>query len=191
MIKAVIFDCFGVLVYGTFDEVYARAGGDAVKDADFIDELIGSANLGIITPNEMRLRAIKKSGVSENAWLEAIASTQYPSKELLAYAAGLKEQYKIAVLSNANIGTLERKFTPEQLAIFDAVIVSAEVHVMKPDPAIYFLIAEKLGVKPEECVFIDDSPVFCQAAEAVGMQAICYKNFDKFKLDLETILDNQ
>lgn len=191
MIKAVIFDCFGVLVYGTFDEVYTRAGGDAIKDVVFIDELLGSANLGLITPNEMRLKAIKKSGVSENAWLQAITSTQYPSEKLLAYAANLKKHYKIAVLSNANIGTLQRKFTPEQLAIFDAVIVSAEVKVMKPDPAIYLLTAKKLGVKPEECIFIDDSPVFCQAAEAVGMQTICYKNFDKFKLDINAILNNQ
>lgn len=180
-----------MLVYGTFDEVYARAGGDAVKDAAFIDELIGSANLGLITPNEMRRKALEKNGITEDAWEKAITSTQYPSEDLLAYAASLKKQYKIAVLSNANIGTLQRKFTPEQLAIFDAVIVSAEVHVMKPDPAIYCLTAEKLSVKPEECIFIDDSPAFCQAAESVGMQAICYKNFDKFKVDLGATLNKK
>lgn len=189
MIRAVIFDCFGVLINGTFDEVYARAGGDPLQDADFIDELIGSANLGLITQAQMRQQVLAKTGISEDSWQQALVTTQYPSEDLLVYALSLKDRFKIAILSNANLGTLERKFTPEQLAIFDTVVVSAEVHVMKPDPAIFRLTAEKLGVKPIECIFIDDSQGFCEAAKAVGMQAVCYKNFQQFKTDVELLLD--
>lgn len=188
MIKAVIFDCFGVLVNGTFDEVYARAGGDPARDASFIHALIGSANLGLITPSQMRQQVLAKTGVTEDTWQKALNSTQYPSEDLLAYAQSLKKRYKIAILSNANLGSLERKFTPEQLALFDVVVISAEVHVMKPDPAIFRLTVEKLGVKPQECIFIDDSQGFCEAANAVGMQTICYKNFLQFKADIEHIL---
>jgi epoxide hydrolase-like predicted phosphatase len=188
MIKAVIFDCFGVLVNGAFHDVYARLGGYPEKDHAFIEDLLGQANLGFITSDDMRDQVTLQLGITDRQWQDAINSTQLPSEPLLTYAKSLKDRYKIAILSNANVGTLERKFTPAQLLIFDAVIVSAEVHITKPDPAIYALTAEKLGVKPEECVFLDDIPEYCQGAESVGMKSICYKNYVQGKRDLETLL---
>lgn len=188
MIKAVIFDCFGVLVNGAFHDVYARLGGDPEKDHAFIEDLLGQANLGLISSDDMSDQVTLQLGITDEQWLQAINSTQLPSEPLLAYAKSLKDRYKIAILSNANVGTLQRKFTQEQLGIFDVVIVSAEVHVMKPDPAIYALTADKLGVKPEECVFLDDIPEYCQGAENVGMKSICYKNFVQGKQALEALL---
>lgn len=188
MIKAVIFDCFGVLVNGAFHDVYGRLGGDAEKDHAFIEDLLGQANLGFITSDEMRDQVILQLGITDEQWQQAINNTQQPSEPLLAYAKRLKDRYKIAILSNANIGTLERKFSPEQLQLFDAIVVSAEVHITKPDPAIYILTAEKLGVAPEECVFLDDIPEYCQGAESVGMQSICYQNFVQGKQALEALL---
>lgn len=189
MIKAVIFDCFGVLINGTFDEVYRRAGGDPNKDEAFIDELLGYANLGIITSSEMRDKAVKQIGTTAKKWQDAINTAQLPSGAMLEFVAELKKSYKVAVLSNANIGTLDRKFSKEQLALFDAVVVSAEVHVMKPDKEIYLLAAEKLGVQPDECVFTDDISGYCEAARRAGMQAIHFQNLKHFKNELRQVLD--
>lgn len=188
MIKAVIFDCFGVLVNGAFHDVYARLGGDAEQDSDFIDDLLGHANLGLMTSDDMQEKVTEQLGITDQQWQVAIHNTQQPSLPLLEYAKSLKDRYKIAILSNANVGTLERKFTPEQLQLFDVVVVSAEVHVMKPDPVIYTLTAERLGVEPGECVFLDDIPEYCAAAEATGMKTICYQNFVQGKRDLEVLL---
>lgn len=188
MIKAVIFDCFGVLVSGAFEEVYSRAGGNPQKDAKFIDDLLGQSNLGVITPDEMRDKIAAQIGITPKRWQEEIARIQLPSNELLAFATSLKDRYKIAILSNANEGTLQRKFSLEQLAIFDAVIVSAEVHFIKPQPEIYILAAKRLGVDTTECIFIDDNPGFCDAAKICGMQAICYKNFQQFKTDIGPLI---
>lgn len=55
---------------------------------------------------------------------------------------------------------------------FDGVVISAEVGVMKPDPQIYYLAAERVGVKPEEALFIDDFMENIRGAERVGMQTI-------------------
>jgi len=58
--------------------------------------------------------------------------------------------------------------------LFEVVVVSAEVGLRKPDPAIYTLTLERLGdsVSAEDCVFVDDLEINCEAARALGMQAV-------------------
>ena len=56
--------------------------------------------------------------------------------------------------------------------LFDAVVISADVGLHKPQPEIYLLAAERLGVDPEQCLFVDDLRENCEGAEAVGMTAI-------------------
>ena len=55
---------------------------------------------------------------------------------------------------------------------FDQMVDGRRDGVMKPDPAAYLLMAERLGVEPRDCVFIDDQPVNCAGAQAVGMQVV-------------------
>jgi len=55
---------------------------------------------------------------------------------------------------------------------FEDVVVSGVEGLVKPDPAIYRLLMARNGLDPEDCVFIDDSPVNVDGARAVGMQAI-------------------
>ena len=55
---------------------------------------------------------------------------------------------------------------------FDQLVDGRKDGVMKPDPAAYRLIAERLEVAPEECVFVDDQPVNLAGAEAVGMRSV-------------------
>jgi epoxide hydrolase-like predicted phosphatase len=59
--------------------------------------------------------------------------------------------------------------------LFDTAVISAEVHRHKPQPEIYRLAAERLGVAPEECIFVDDLRENCEGAEAVGMTAIRHR----------------
>ena len=59
---------------------------------------------------------------------------------------------------------------------------------MKPDAEIYEYTANQLGVRFDECLFTDDREEYCEAARAVGMQAIHYQSFNLFKAELEKIL---
>jgi putative hydrolase of the HAD superfamily len=60
--------------------------------------------------------------------------------------------------------------------LFDAVVISAEVGLHKPQPEIYLLASKRLAVEPERCVFVDDLRENCAAAEAVGMTAILHRD---------------
>lgn len=56
--------------------------------------------------------------------------------------------------------------------LFPVVIDSSAVGMRKPDPAIYLLTCESLGVEPDACVFLDDNRYNCDAASALGIEAI-------------------
>lgn len=189
MIKAVIFDCFGVLAGSSYREIYRMAGGDLEKDSDFLNNILASANAGFMTSAEMRQQVAKRLGLEPDVWEEKVRLGELPNEPLLTYVAELRERgYKTAVLSNANTGTLERKFSSEQLALFDTLVVSAEVHVLKPDPRIYRLAAERLSLETSECVFTDDNPDYAEAAAQTGMQGIHYEDLFDFKNQLEPLL---
>jgi putative hydrolase of the HAD superfamily len=68
------------------------------------------------------------------------------------------------------------RYDREQLAeLFDAWVISGEVGLRKPDPAIYELAAERLGLPPEACVFVDDLPGNLKPARALGMATVVHR----------------
>lgn len=112
-----------------------------------------------------------------------------PNRELFEYIEKeLKPHYKIGIISNVMAGFIHMMFSKEQLALFDDIILSYQTGTSKPDPAIYKMSLKNLGVKPEEAVFLDDQERLCEGARAVGMQAICFKDFAQAKKDLEKLL---
>jgi putative hydrolase of the HAD superfamily len=70
---------------------------------------------------------------------------------------------------------LWRSKLPEIDELFEVVVDSAFVGMRKPDPAIYELTLERLGVRGEECVFVDDLEPNCEAARALGMYAVRFE----------------
>ena len=72
--------------------------------------------------------------------------------------------------------------------LFDAIVISGEVGLHKPEPEIFRLGAERLGVEPAECVFVDDLRENCEGAEAVGMTAILHRGPDRTLPELERLL---
>lgn len=186
MIRAVIFDYFGVIQPETIPAAYRRFGGDPAQDAEFIRSTVHAANLGLI-PRSRDVFA-RRLGVSVEEWIAAVNEIPQDAN-LLDYIKKLKGKYKTGLLSNVSRGALAERFAPDSpVEYFDAALGSGDVGIAKPDPRIYRIMAERLGVAPAECVFIDDKPEYCAAARAVGMQAIVYKDFTQFKLALEKLL---
>jgi epoxide hydrolase-like predicted phosphatase len=72
--------------------------------------------------------------------------------------------------------------------LFDAVVISAEVGLHKPQPEIYLLASKRLSVEPEQCVFLDDLRENCDGAEAVGMTAILHRDVATSVARLEKLL---
>lgn len=82
--------------------------------------------------------------------------------------------YGLYVLSNACNHFYDYFPIHYDLDFFDGVMVSSDVHLIKPDTRIYELLCETYALSPEECVFIDDRPENVEAAERVGMKGIVF-----------------
>ena len=81
-----------------------------------------------------------------------------------------KKGYPIYVLSNASLEFYQYfpRFAP--LHFFDGVVVSADIHMVKPDARIFQYLFERYGLTPEECLFIDDMERNVAAGRLSGMQ---------------------
>ncbi len=72
--------------------------------------------------------------------------------------------------------------------LFDVVVISAEVGLAKPDPRIYRLALDRLGVSPQEALFIDDAAENVEAAVALGLRGLRFVNSDQVLDELQTVL---
>jgi len=94
---------------------------------------------------------------------------------------------RTGLVSNSwGAGRYDRDSFPD---LFDAVVISGEVGLHKPEPEIFELAAERVRVPPVETVFVDDLRENCAGAEAVGMTAILHRGADSTLPELERLFD--
>lgn len=112
-----------------------------------------------------------------------------PNKPLLSYIrTSLKPKYKLGIISNAQQDWVQEILDKTDVSLFDDIVMSHREGVAKPEAAIYQKSLDNLGVRASEAVFIDDIEQYCEAARAVGVQAILYKDFEQMKTELEALL---
>lgn len=188
MVRAIIFDCFGVLTtegWLPFKQKHFGHDRELEEQATDLSRRLNSGQLsygGFI--EEAAALADVPAGEVRNA-----IDRNVPNEELFGYInSRLKETYKLAILSNAGGNKLRQLFTAEQLAAFDDAALSFETGYIKPDRRAYEHVAEMLDVSPKACVFIDDQERHCSGAKDAGMHAICYQNFAQMKQELEPLL---
>ena len=103
----------------------------------------------------------------------------------------LKPTYKLGMLTNVGSRyALDQRFKPGELdTLFEVVIASGDVGWEKPDPEIYTMMYERMGVEANECLFIDDIPAFVEAAEKLGMKGFTYVNVPESIVAIKAILN--
>jgi len=117
-------------------------------------------------------------------WDARMWTTENPA--MLAWQQMLKQRGILtAILSNIGDTVLanmlrEHKWIPR----FDVLVWSYQLHMAKPDEAIFRHTLKKLGTKPEETLFIDDKQVNIDAANAVGMKGLLFTDVEKLRTDL-------
>ena len=94
----------------------------------------------------------------------------------------LRGRVRLGLLSNA--GPDLRELVTPLAGLFDDIVISAEVRFRKPEPEIYRLALQKLGVEPAETLFIDDLPRNVDAARMLGLQAYRFVTPGRLKLVL-------
>lgn len=106
-----------------------------------------------------------------DAWLAA----RHPIRANIALARRLRPAYRTAILSNADASLRGRLHELGIHDLFDGIVASAEEGVAKPEPEIYRRAADRIGLPPGACVFVDDAEANVRAAQALGMRGVVYR----------------
>ncbi len=185
-IKAVIFDMGGVLLRSedhTTRENLARDYGlsrPELEAAVFDSESAKIATVGKITHEAHWQNTFASLKVPENKqheFEEMFWAGDRCDQSLVNFLRNLRPQYKTGLLSNAWSNAREmltKKY--ECIDAFDVSMFSFEVGLAKPDLAIYRLILDRLQVKPDEAIFVDDFIANIEAANELGIHSIHFIN---------------
>ena len=186
MVQAVIFDFGGVITSSPF-EAFARHEAARGLPAGFI-RTVNATN-----PDSNAWARLERSEIDAAAFDEAFRAEALAlghdvrGGEVLPLLAGdvrpgmvralkaCKAAFKVGCITNnvasdRDIGWGDS--VADILALFDHVIESSKAGVRKPDPAIYLMMCDALGVSPSECVYLDDLGINCKPAAQLGMHAI-------------------
>ena len=189
MIKAIIFDCFGVLTedgWLAFLRQHFPEGSEAREEALSLNHQVDA---GLIGYEDHLEEVARLSGETKQAVRGALETT-VPNEQLLRFiATDLKPHYKIGLLSNVSGDWLQRLFTDEQIALFDATALSYELGVTKPHPRAYQTIVQRLGIEPQEAIFTDDQERYVTGAKEQGIHGIVFQNTAQFTRDLSETLE--
>ena len=182
--KALIFDCFGVLYPQASKNFFTRYQHLFKNGYEIFDKLNFQIDLGKITRKEFFTGVEKEIGMPADKIQNEIDRELIFDRELVEFIKKQKNSYKIGLLSNAGQDEISIIYDDKIDSIFDTKVVSYEVGIVKPNPELYLLCAKRLGVLPEECIFIDDSPSCISGAESVGISSILFKDTKQLKVEL-------
>jgi putative hydrolase of the HAD superfamily len=190
MIKALVFDCFGVLypdTYWTIASSYLGANYSGREQE--LHDLVKRADLGHITRDDLWAEFSVIIGKSKTDVYEELKEMGGLDQKLLNFIESKKASFKIGMISNVGHGFLESMFADKPAPYyFDSIVLSSDVGLVKPDRRIYEYAARDLQLELSQCLFTDDLQKNVDGAEQAGMKAILYKNFDQYRSDIEQLL---
>jgi len=98
------------------------------------------------------------------------------NQRMITLGRRLQKRYRTALLSNATV-YLDTLLAEHGLTtVFDVIVNSARVCVRKPDPKIFGLTVQRMGLAPRQCLFVDDKVRNTTAAQAVGLRTIVFRS---------------
>jgi putative hydrolase of the HAD superfamily len=179
-----IVDYGGVLTTDVFASfrAFCEAEGlepEAVRDRFRADpearELLAGLETGALTVAEFEPRFAALLEVESERLIERLFGGMAPDEAMLeGVRAARRDGVRTGLLSNS--WGAATTYDPALLdELFDACVISSEVGLRKPDPAIYELAAERLGLPPAACVFVDDLPGNLKPARALGMATVLHR----------------
>jgi 2-haloacid dehalogenase len=186
-IEAIIFDLGGVLIDWRQEHLYRKMfAGDPEGMKHFLTEICPMEWNTILDKGYPFAKAVEERirqfpeyepyiQAYHTRWEEMVPGDFPESIELLA--ALRQKNYSLHVLSNFSRETfpfMEARF--EFLQWFDSILLSADVGMAKPEPEIYQVLLQRIGLEPHQCLFIDDSEPNVLAARELGIDAIHFKS---------------
>lgn len=198
VIRAVVFDIGGVLEItpdlGVIPMWEARLGLPAGELSERMHDAFAGGSIGTITEDDVHQALRDRLGLDDqqvaafmaDIWREYLGT---PNTELIEYARLLRPRYRTGILSNSFVGAREK----EQAAygfeeLVDDIVYSHEAGMSKPDPRIYALACARLGVRPDETVFVDNTDYCIAGAREAGMHAVHFQRNGQAIEDIERLL---
>lgn len=188
MVKAIIFDCFGVLATEGWLPFKSKYFGDNPELFARATEIGHQADKGLMDRGEAVRQTSELAGVTPAEFLDEVGRN-VPNEELFSYMKELKPGYRLGFLSNISDNYLHQIFPDDHLALFDHLELSYKSGVIKPEAGAYRNAAAGLGLEPAECVMVDDQERNVAGAREAGMKAVLYKNVDQLREDLAPLLE--
>jgi putative hydrolase of the HAD superfamily len=189
--KALVVDFGGVLTTPLQDAMAQYAASLGIELQDLVrvalrayagedDSLVTGFETGRVPEEEFavafaeRLSEVTPAPVDPETVVDGLfAGVRLEDRMIDAVAAARSTGFRTGLLSNS---WSLRHYPRERFdGIFDVTVISGEVGLRKPDPAIFRLVTERLGVNAEECVFVDDHPGHLTAARGEGMTTVLHK----------------
>jgi epoxide hydrolase-like predicted phosphatase len=182
---AVFFDFGGVLTTSIWDSfaAFLRSQGlepDRIKnlfrhDPEALADLRG-LETGALTEGEFEEKFGRRLGLKDpEGLIDSMFAGMQPDEAMVSACREIRAAGLLTGLISNSWSTAhyDRQLLAE---LFDTAVISAEVHMHKPQPEIYRLAAERLKVASDECIFVDDLRENCEGAEAVGMTVVRHRN---------------
>lgn len=196
-IKATIWDFSRVLLQPLMADPHAyiarELGINPLKFANYFNgEENARMDLGEESEVEFYRRVIREQGLKMDAlniFDRYFFDLFYVDEDLIDFIRKSRPQLKTAICSNFSSllrTLLEKKW--KIIDAFDVLIISSEVKLLKPDPCIYQLTLNRLQVKPQEAIFIDDMEINVLGAQALGIHAILFKDSQETIAQIEKII---
>jgi len=196
-IKAVVFDLAGVVlltVKGTFNSLLAERLGARIEDVAKVmnDAVNDQWDRGEIGDDEFfthLLTELRQPLEKKSILADFVLNDFYIDREMLDFIHSINKTHQTALLTNfpAHVHEFMRvKWHTE--GVFDHVIASCDVKLLKPDPRIYQFTLDQLGCQPGETIFVDDREVNVRAAEAMGIHSVHFQNRDQGMGEIKALL---
>ena len=183
-VKAVIFDCDGVMfdtaqanrIY--YSRILQHFGRPAVTDEQFafVHMHTVTESIAYLFPDKSALAAVHdfRKSMDYGDYLKHLTLEPH----LAPLLAKLRPQIKTAIATNRT-DTMNRLLAEFNLdGCFDLVVTSSDVKQPKPHPEALFKILDNFDLKPDQTIYIGDSPVDEMAARAAGIRLVAYRNRD-------------
>ena len=180
-VKAILFDLDGVLVdtlhyhYLAWQKMFADRGGTISEHTVLVHEGRNSYEIlpilmkeaGIFIPQEEYDNFIDE----KRAYYRKIVKVEFYNGALEVINE-LKNNYQVAVVTACSQKTMLKSLNAENRALFDLIQTGDDVPRAKPNPDPYDLAREKLGLKQEECIVVENAPLGVTSAKAAGIKCV-------------------
>jgi putative hydrolase of the HAD superfamily len=205
LIRAVISDFGGVLTTPLMESflAYQRESGISIEELgaamgrmmekDGGRHPLFELEKGHLAEDEFTRRLGAELGREVSSMRDTYFENLHPNEPMISYLRGLREEgLRLGLLTN-NVREWEplwRAKLPDVDELFEVIVDSGFVGMRKPDAEIYELTLERMGggLRFEECLFLDDIEINCEAARELGMSAVRFHDNDQAIAELEAAL---